>query len=262
MASMGLVRALTLVLVTSACGFEVAGTSGVDAPASPEAGAPACGNHIRDPGEECDDGNTMAGDGCTACVIEPAWQCSAGSCVHVIGIGLFARETLASVGASTGGAAFSYPCAAKAAIVGFEGDASNGQTDIGHLRAACAMIGLGPDGHLTWSAVQNTQYAGNETAGGLGMTRCPSGSIVVGYTSNAGDYLSGLQPTCMEVSFVHGALTYGPPVALPMFGPATRVLQPAAQCAAGEAATVFEGKAGAVLDHFDLQCAALVPITE
>jgi len=34
--------------------------------------APGCGNGTIDPGEECDDGNTTAGDGCSdACVIEP-----------------------------------------------------------------------------------------------------------------------------------------------------------------------------------------------
>ncbi|MBW2989907.1 hypothetical protein KY358_06340, partial [Candidatus Woesearchaeota archaeon] len=33
-----------------------------------------CGNGVLDAGEECDDGNTMAGDGCTPdCVIEPGY---------------------------------------------------------------------------------------------------------------------------------------------------------------------------------------------
>ena len=38
-----------------------------------------CGNGLLDPGEECDDGNKMVGDGCNAiCQIECSWSC--GSC--------------------------------------------------------------------------------------------------------------------------------------------------------------------------------------
>jgi len=37
-----------------------------------------CGNGILDPGEQCDDGNTNNGDGCSAtCQIETGWQCPA-----------------------------------------------------------------------------------------------------------------------------------------------------------------------------------------
>lgn len=35
-----------------------------------------CGNGRLDPGEQCDDGNTVSGDGCsTACTLEPGWRC-------------------------------------------------------------------------------------------------------------------------------------------------------------------------------------------
>ncbi len=36
-----------------------------------------CGNGVMDTGEDCDDGNTAAGDGCSAvCTTEPGWSCS------------------------------------------------------------------------------------------------------------------------------------------------------------------------------------------
>ena len=39
---------------------------------SPSCQREVCGNHIRDPGEQCDDGNTVSGDGCSAtCQREP-----------------------------------------------------------------------------------------------------------------------------------------------------------------------------------------------
>ncbi|MGB8296791.1 MAG: myxococcus cysteine-rich repeat containing protein [Polyangia bacterium] len=34
-----------------------------------------CGNGVIDIGEYCDDGNTVSGDGCTDCTIDPGWQC-------------------------------------------------------------------------------------------------------------------------------------------------------------------------------------------
>src|SRR5262245_10804523 len=34
--------------------------------------APVCGNGALDPGEECDDGNATAGDGCTGCIVDCA----------------------------------------------------------------------------------------------------------------------------------------------------------------------------------------------
>lgn len=48
--------------------------------ACPTPGSPCvklCGNKVIDSPEACDDGNTIAGDGCSAdCMtIEPGWQC-------------------------------------------------------------------------------------------------------------------------------------------------------------------------------------------
>ncbi len=38
--------------------------------------APVCGNGIIEGGEECDDGDTVDGDGCSAsCTVEPGWSC-------------------------------------------------------------------------------------------------------------------------------------------------------------------------------------------
>src|SRR5436190_5082624 len=49
----------------------------VDIPAI-ESGNPAlCGNGMQDPGEQCDDGNKTAGDGCSViCQIPAGWSCT------------------------------------------------------------------------------------------------------------------------------------------------------------------------------------------
>ncbi|HEX7599573.1 MAG TPA: DUF4215 domain-containing protein, partial [Polyangia bacterium] len=48
-----------------------------DGPAVPaDATDYTCGNGILDPGEGCDDGNTLSGDGCSSrCQIECDWDC-------------------------------------------------------------------------------------------------------------------------------------------------------------------------------------------
>ena len=39
-----------------------------------------CGDGIRDDYEDCDDSNTVSGDGCSSiCELEPDWQCAGGS---------------------------------------------------------------------------------------------------------------------------------------------------------------------------------------
>jgi cysteine-rich repeat protein len=40
---------------------------------------PCCGNGIIDPGEQCDDGNTVAGDCCSSCLADPAHACDDGN---------------------------------------------------------------------------------------------------------------------------------------------------------------------------------------
>jgi cysteine-rich repeat protein len=38
---------------------------------------PACGDGVVDPGDQCDDGNTLASDGCSAtCTVEAGWACT------------------------------------------------------------------------------------------------------------------------------------------------------------------------------------------
>ncbi len=70
-------------------------TSTVDAPAV-DAEMPAiCGDGIVEPGETCDDGNTIPGDGCSAiCQIEPGYTCpTAGKpCISTVDAGLRRRK--------------------------------------------------------------------------------------------------------------------------------------------------------------------------
>ncbi len=66
-------------------GFGKSDGGGLDAPSK----GPVCGNAVVDPGEQCDDGNTTATDGCSAtCAIEKGWKCpTAGAACVAAGCG-------------------------------------------------------------------------------------------------------------------------------------------------------------------------------
>jgi cysteine-rich repeat protein len=48
---------------------------------APDLRKPICGNGWLDPGEDCDDGNSASGDGCSEfCLTEDCWNCTSGVC--------------------------------------------------------------------------------------------------------------------------------------------------------------------------------------
>ena len=66
---------LAALLVGTACGDDDDGGGGQpDAALLPDAALAVCGNHLLEPGEECDDGNRLGGDGCSATCRDEA-QC-------------------------------------------------------------------------------------------------------------------------------------------------------------------------------------------
>ncbi|MDC0712427.1 DUF4215 domain-containing protein [Stigmatella sp. ncwal1] len=68
------------------CGAPDAGSEPDAGPSEPDAGSALCGDGIKHPSEECDDGNNDLGDGCTPlCKREP--RCSNGACEPVCGDG-------------------------------------------------------------------------------------------------------------------------------------------------------------------------------
>src|SRR5205823_1640165 len=79
---------------------------------------PVCGNGVIDPGEQCDDGNTQAGDGCNYnCKEEHYWRCTGipSSCHHFIcGNGVIDPGQYSTVGQSWAGGGVDDNCYGKA----------------------------------------------------------------------------------------------------------------------------------------------------
>jgi len=88
----------------SAKGGAVAqGGSGNNGSGSDGSASPACGDGKVDPGEACDDGNSRAGDGCSAsCTVEPGWSCVSGVCGWNCGDHLVSGPEQCATGACLG----------------------------------------------------------------------------------------------------------------------------------------------------------------
>lgn len=112
------------------------GTGGMDGPDPPLGPDPRCGNGAIDPGEGCDDGNTLHGDGClpdctlgVGVALAPVWTQPAPAWAHDM-----ALIDRASIGA-----------AADALVVGGGGE------DTGPVRLELAPLGHG--GPAPWSQI-------------------------------------------------------------------------------------------------------------
>jgi fibro-slime domain-containing protein len=129
------IRAIVLLLLTGCAGVKQNATTGAGGSGSGRGGSNGtgghtfdagsidlpstitmtCGNGKLDPGEQCDDGNTVGGDGCTPlCQIEKGWTCPTPGqpCVRdaVCGDGVITPPETCDDGNTTGGDGCSSTC--------------------------------------------------------------------------------------------------------------------------------------------------------
>jgi len=96
----------------------------IDIPAIESGNPTLCGNGQQDPGEQCDDGNKMAGDGCSAiCQIPAGWSCDGQFPSHctmagVCGDGILGASEACDDGNTAGGDGCSGDC--KSVEPGYE----------------------------------------------------------------------------------------------------------------------------------------------
>jgi cysteine-rich repeat protein len=170
-------------------------------------GSSLCGNGVLDPGEICDDGNTVGGDACSADCRQDLTLCGngdldAGEACDGVNLGGAACTSLGFTGGS-----LSCGLACQLDLSGCTGGCGNGQIEAGEAcdganlgGATCATLGLGV-GTLHCSGACQLDTAGCVAAG------CGNGIIEAGEACD-GQTLGGA--TCQDHGFSGGILACNP----------------------------------------------------
>ena len=227
-----------------------------------------CGNAAVDTDESCDDGNPVAGDGCSdRCQVEARFGCTrptAGACA--VGeepdtVALEPGEDLPSVG-GLGGVAFADSCPAGEVIVGLQfaygywGSVPNEPGFITRSRARCGVMIVGNEVRLIPSGQTPIRGTTNDFTHTL---NCPVNHVVTGYVGwerpneSGRTYLSGVQIVCSPVSVEGGEVVVGASVLTAAIG--NRVtLVGRYECAPGRFVGANAGRSGEIIDRFTLRC--------
>jgi cysteine-rich repeat protein len=248
---------------TTDASTEDANDAEADAPIVPE----TCGNHIVDPGEDCDDGNGIAGDGCSSdCKSESKVP---GDVCPGVAIPLFGTTTRTGhVDGTTAGATDNYTLGcnikkapdvvhvitspidglAKIAITGYGSTLAALRTDCTSAATETRCLGIGTSGTLTAPVTAGKPLYviidGYDTTGGsyaidvtIDPITCGDGVAQSPETCDDGNTVAGdgCSPTCtLEGS---GAVDHcpGQPYALKGTGSAPRKISFAGDTTTGEA---------------------------
>ncbi|MCA9523110.1 MAG: DUF642 domain-containing protein [Myxococcales bacterium] len=245
--------------------------------------AAVCGNGVLEPSEQCDDGNDVAGDGCSeSCEVELGYFCPIpGELCRKVNGARFSSP--ASIGAGLNGVTnlFEVHCPAGQALVGLEGNGCDDVTackdpvdvPISFLRkvtARCVALTMNPDGTMSWNG---TPVSGD--SGGVDVTPntpltidCPTDHVVVGYQKyeQGGIFplIFGVRLICAPLSLDGGAFIPGNSTTTDLFGYDGGLAGQSFRCESEieyTLATGFDGgHDGDKLVELRLQCQQMIPL--
>ena len=232
-------------LVTAmACSFEPSGGGG---PSGSAGGPDASGMLGGDPGpdpdqdaESGDDGGVPVGQ-----VVTPVGQ----------------PTTVGDLGGD-GGASFIGDCGAGHVITGL--DAEDNDFGLCRLRAVCSRL-IVQGGEIEVVDAAATQTFG--TSGSyydIDPVDCPAGSVLVAFTGSESDdgLVHHLRLRCARIETDGTSVTLGASAEVPAnLGSPSNDGSGAGACPAGQLAAGIAGRAGSILDRFELRCyqVALAP---
>ncbi len=224
---------LALVAMTAtACGFDTAGGSG-----SP--GAPG------DPGSpgSPDASGTIGGDPGDPDAAVPFAQV-----VTPFG----GSTTIGDLG-GTGGSPFTADCSDGRVVTGL--DAEDNDFGLCRVRAVCSRVTANGD------AIEVIDQAATQAFGNEGSyydidpVDCPDGSALVGFSgSESGNLVQHLRLRCAPIQVDGGTVTLGAASEVPDDLGSPSGGSGAGSCPAGQLAAGIAGRAGSILDRFELRC--------
>jgi hypothetical protein len=226
-------------LVTAmACNFEPSGGSGAPGePGSPDASGTIGG----DPGDpDAASGDPGGADGAA----------SAAQVVTPVG----AATTVGDLGGN-GGEGFNADCGAGHVITGL--DAEDNDFGLCRLRARCSRVVV-RDGSIEVVDAAVTQMFGTEGSYyDIDPVDCPTGSVLIGFAGSEsnGGLVHHIRLRCASIEQDGGSVRLGSSAEVPEnLGSPSSDGSGTGACPAGQLAAGIAGRAGSILDRFELRC--------
>ena len=221
-------------MTAMACSFDPSGGSG--SPGDP--GDPGPG----DPGGP-DASGTIGGDPGDPDAAVPVAQV-----VTPVG----ASTTVGDIGGN-GGSPFTADCGDGRVITGL--DAEDNDFGLCHLRAVCGRVTVDGD-VIDVVDPAATQAFGNEGSFyDIDPVACPDGSALVGFSgSESGNLVQHLRLRCAPIQVSGGTVSLGDVTEVPENLGSPSGGSGTGACPAGQIAAGIAGRAGSILDRFELRC--------
>lgn len=162
-----------------------------------------------------------------------------------------------------GGGAFDEDCPDGRVVTGFDGDDNSG--GICRLQAFCSVLTANPDGTVTTSDPQLTDIHGSENS----VVQedpivCPANQVVVGVHGRSNNRLRKLEIICAPLTWDYATTTYSIGTSANVQGNIGREQgqQSTDSCDTDEVVGGFGGRAGTLVDRFELHCFPLEAIAQ
>lgn len=217
-----------------ACGFDPSGDSRAPGdPGTPTPGGPdASGSIGGDPGE-------------------PGEPDAAAPFAQVVTP--FGPSTTVGDLGGTGGSPFTADCGEGRVVTGL--DAEDNDFGLCRVRARCSRVTVDGDAIEVIDPAA-TQAFGNEGSYyDIDPVDCPTGSALVGFTgSESGNLVQHLRLRCAPIQVSDGSVSLGDVAEVPDDLGSPSGGSGAGSCPAGQLAAGIAGRAGSILDRFELRC--------
>ena len=233
----------SLVLV-AACSFDPSGSGGPGG--GGDLGGGGGGNADDDDGDGVIGGESSADAGAPGTpdgtpVPPPRVLTASGSAVTVGNLG------------GDGGSNFQADCGPNYLVTGL--DAEDNDSGLCRLRATCGEIVVDGDRVEIVSATQTALFGDSPSYYDINPVSCPMGAVVVGYIGSENQQLvHSVRLFCADVKWDGATLSFGDPypLASTLGSPGDTI--GSAACPGGQVAAGIQGKAGTIIDRFQLRC--------
>lgn len=154
-----------------------------------------------------------------------------------------------------GGSDFLADCGPNYLVTGL--DAEDNDFGLCRLRATCGEIQIDGGSIRVVSATQTPQFGDETSYYDINPVSCPAGAVVVGYVGSESDQglVHSIRPFCSDVEWDGSGVSFSNPYPLQTtLGSPSQDGVGTAACPEGQVAAGIAGRAGSIIDRFQLRC--------